>query len=443
MGEQVDTEEANSNAPGDDSPDEPSREYKYYVLTVLTLGYVLNFVDRQILSVLQEDIKAELGLSDTQLGALGGLPFAFFYVTVGIVIARYADLGVRRTIVAWAVAVWSLMTSLTGFGQSFVHLVLLRIGVGVGEAGGSPPSHSMISDLFKPEERGRALAIYSSGVTWGVAMAYILGGWVSANYGWRSVFFVLGAPGLILAFVIRFTIREPVRGLYDGGKEVSAPPPTLEVIKLLLSRKSFVHLSIAAGLHAFFGYGIGQFLVSYYLRTFSIPLADKQIVTLPLGIMIGVGGALGAYIGGYLADRLGKKDKRWYLWIPGISTLAAMPFAAGAFLTDDLELSLKLYFLPLVFGYMYLGPTLAMTHGLVSSRMRALASAVLFFVINLIGLGLGPLALGLLSDAFEPTYGPLSLRYAMVSLLFAYMWCAAHYFMAARTLREDLARAPT
>jgi len=410
------------------------------MLGILTVVYMLNFVDRQILSVLQEPIRAEFDLNDTQLGLLQGLTFALFYVSVGIPIARWADLGNRRNIIALAVGTWSFMTSLTGFAQNFLQLLLIRIGVGVGESGGSPPAHSIISDLFKPNERARALAIYSTGITLGIFLAYVFGGWVSDNYGWRIVFIVLGIPGVIIAFVVRFTFIEPKRGMYDESPTSHQPPPVIDVVHYLASRKSFLHLSMGSALHAFAGYGTMAFLVSFYVRTYQIPHGNISQITLPIGIIIGISGLIGNFSGGYLADRLGLKDKRWYLWIPAISTLVAVPFAVAAFLVNDINLSMALYAMPLMLGTMYLGPVIATAHSLVSPSMRALTSAILFFILNLIGLGLGPTFLGMVSDLLKPQLGADSLRYAMIIAFMGYGWSAIHYFMGAKYLRADLER---
>ena len=422
------------------SPGTPSNTHKYYMLGILTVVYMLNFVDRQILSVLQEPIRAEFGLNDTQLGLLQGLTFALFYVTVGIPIARWADFGNRRNIISLAVGTWSLMTSLTGFAQNYLQLLLIRVGVGIGESGGSPPAHSIISDLFKPTERARALAIYSTGVTLGIFLAYVFGGWVSDNYGWRIVFIVLGVPGVIIAFVVRYTFIEPKRGLHESSTISVKPPPVIDVVHYLASRKSFLHLSMGSALHAFAGYGTMAFLVSFYVRTYQIPHDNISQITLPIGIIIGVAGLIGNFGGGYLADRLGLKDKRWYLWVPAISTLLAVPFAVAAFSVDNLNLSLALYAMPLMFGTMYLGPIIATAHSLVSPGIRALTSAILFFILNLIGLGLGPTFLGMVSDFLKPQFGVDSLRYAMMIAFSGYLWSAVHYFMAAKYYRADLDR---
>jgi len=446
---------------------QPSANYRYYALGLLTFTYMLNFVDRQILAVVQEPMRVELQISDFWLGLLHGVAFTIFYVTAGIPIARWADIGNRRNIVALAVSIWSVMTALQGFAQNYLQLVMARFGVGVGEAGGSPPAHSIISDLFGPRERGRALAIYSSGVTFGVMLAYLLGGWITDNFGWRIVFVVVGLPGVFVGILIRLTLREPERGALDGGARSTTTPPFALVIKTLLSRRSFVLLSIAAGLHAFVAYGIGAFIVSFFVRSYD--LASTSAATVPLGLMIGIAGGFGNYMGGYLADRWGQEDKRWYMWVPAVSTLVSVPLAYAAFLSTDFTLAISLYFFPLIFGYMYLGPSLAMTHGMVSPRMRAVASSVLFFILNAIGLGLGPTVAGLISEILRKGidlgetsatwisnlfgrefasmlatgFGEESLRYTFMVLFVIYLVSAGFYFAAARYIREDLAQAPS
>lgn len=421
---------------------EPSKNRdRYYTLGVLTVVYTLSFIDRQILSVLQEPIREEMGFSDQQLGLLTGTAFAILYISAGIPIARWADHGNRRNIVALAVAVWSLMTALQGMVSSYIQLFAVRVGVGIGEAGASPPSYSIMSDLFAPHERGRAFAIYATGVTSGAFLSYLFGSWLSDNFGWRMVFLALGLPGIALALLVRLTLKEPVRGFFEGSAK-DRVPPIRDVLALLWSRRSFRHLSLAAGLHALVSYGIGAFLVSFYVRSFQIGTDNLTQVAVPLGIAIGVGGVVGNFAGGSLADRLGKRDERWYMWVCGASTLLAIPFAFAAFLVQDFYASIGLYFLPLVLGYMYGGPTLAMAHGLVGARMRALTTSIFLFIINLIGLGAGPWALGRLSDWLRPSLGEESLRWAIVIFFGVYVWSAFHYFWGARFIREDLRRAP-
>ncbi len=417
-----------------------SRAYRYYTLAILTSVYIFNFIDRQILVILQEDIKAELLLSDTQLGLLSGLSFAIFYVTFGIPIARWADRGVRRNIVALAIGTWSLMTALCGLVTNYSQLLAARIGVGVGEAGGSPPAHSMISDLFPPHERATALSIYSMGINFGILFGFVIGGWVNDFFGWRNVFFVIGAPGILMALVVRFSIREPRRGEAEKIAKVADAPPVRDVLKLLWSRRSFRHMALASGLHAFVGYGVGQWIASFFIRTYELS-STGEIATW-LGIISGTAGAAGTFCGGYFADKLGKQDARWYIWVPGLATILAVPFSLTVYLINNYYVALSIYLIPVFLGAMFLGPTLAMTHGIVSLRMRALASAILFFVLNLIGLGLGPLITGMISDLLQPSYGDQALRYALVIVVLLYVWCAFHYLMAGKTIREDLARAP-
>jgi MFS family permease len=423
-----------------DSDGEFSRRYRYYTLAVLTAVYIFNFIDRQILVILQEDIKVELALSDTQLGLLSGLSFAIFYVTFGIPIARWADKGVRRNIIAYAIGTWSFMTAASGLVANYWQLLAARIGVGVGEAGGSPPAHSMISDLFPPEERATALSIYSMGINFGVLLGFVIGGWVNDFFGWRMVFFVVGAPGLVMALIVRFTLREPPRGHSEQLQNVADTPPFVDVLKLLWSRRSFRHMSLASGLHAFVGYGVGQWIASFFIRTYELS-GTGEIATW-LGLISGTAGAAGTFCGGYFADKLGRRDKRWYIWLPAWATVLAIPFSLTVYLINNYYLALSIFLVPVFLGAMFLGPTLAMTHGIVSVRMRALASAILFFVLNLIGLGLGPLFTGMLSDLLEPSLGSESLRYALAIVVSCYLWCAFHYYRAGKTIREDLARAP-
>lgn len=428
-------------APSSGPPPAPTAWDRYYTLGVLTFVFLLNFVDRQVLAVLQEPIRLEMGLSDAQLGLLTGTAFAFFYISAGIPIARWADIGNRRNVIALAVGTWSLMTGLQGTISSYAQLFAARVGVGIGEAGCSPPAYSMLSDLFPAEERARAFAIYAIGGTSGLFLSYLFGSWLSDTYGWRVVFFALALPGLGMALLVRFTLREPTRGYYEQVP-AQPPPPVLAVLKFLWSRRAFRHLALGAALHAFVSYAVGAFIVSFYVRSFDIGADNLTRVAVPLGITVGIAGAIGNLSGGSLADLLGKRDKRWYLWVCGLSTLLAIPFAFACFTADDLHTSVALYSFPIALGYMHGGPTLAMVHGIVSPRMRALTTSIFLFILNLIGLGLGPFALGRVSDALQPTYGEESLRYAILSVFAVYLWSAAHYFWGARYIRDDLLRAP-
>ncbi len=422
----------------------PSKEgfsegYKWFALGLLLLVYIFNFIDRQILAILQEGIKEDLGLSDTQLGLIGGIAFAMFYATLGIPIARLADKTRRTWIIAVSLAVWSAMTALCGAAVNFATLALARIGVAVGEAGCSPPAHSLISDYFKPEQRATALGIYALGIPIGVMIGYLAGGWINEFFGWRNAFLAVGLPGVALAVVVFLFLREPPRGMAEQrtGAEEKEAPPIPEVFASLWCSKSFRHLSLAAALHAFLGYGLGQWLPSFFIRIHGMSTGELSIY---LGLMAGLAGGLGTFLGGYLSDRYGKNDKRWYMWIPAIGMLAPAPLIAFAFLVNNPYVAFALYVLPAIMGSFYLGPTFSMTQGLVDIRMRAVAASILLFILNLIGLGMGPLFVGMLSDLLEPSFGIQSLRYALLIVILANVWSAIHYFIAARTIREDLDR---
>ena len=417
-----------------------SKSYRYYALGLLTLTYAFNFVDRQILAILQEPIKAELGLSDSQLGLLTGFAFAVFYVVCGIPIARWADRGVRRSIIALAIAVWSAMTGLCGLAQNYVQLLLARIGVGVGEAGGSPPAHSMISDIFPPSERATALSTYSVGINIGIMAGFLMGGWLNEFFGWRVAFMVVGIPGVLLAILVRTTLAEPVRGLSENRQASGENANFRDVLSVLWNCRSFRHLALAAALNAFCGYSAANWTASFMIR--SHDMATGELGTW-LAVILGGGGAIGVFGGGLLADRLASRDKRWYAWLPALTGLMALPFQVGIYMAGSPYLALGLAVFPGIVSNVYLGNTIATTHGLVGLRMRAMASAILFLILNIIGLGMGPWTIGLVSDALAPTLGAESLRYAMLYIIpVVSFWSICHFYLASRSLREDLANAP-
>jgi predicted MFS family arabinose efflux permease len=406
----------------------------------LTVVYSFNFIDRQLLAILQESIKEELLLSDSQLGLLTGFAFALFYVTAGIPIARWADRSNRRNIVSLSLFIWSFMTAISGLVQSYTHLLLARIGVGIGEAGGSPPSHSMISDIFPPQQRASALGFYSTGVNIGILFGFLLGGWINEFFGWRMAFMVVGIPGILLAVLVRFTLAEPIRGIADKQQVVADQAPFPDVLSLLWSRRSFRHMALGAALNAFCGYSIANWTASFMIRSHGMNTGELGTW---LAMIIGVGGALGVFFGGVAADRLGPRDMRWYMWLPALCGLFCLPFMAAVYLAEGPYTALLFSIVPGVFFNVYLGCTLATTHALVGLRMRATASAILFLVINIIGLGAGPWSIGLLSDYLEPSLGVDSLRYAMLYVLPAVMaWSVCHFFMASKNLRKELAVAP-
>ena len=412
----------------------------YYALGILTVVYAFNFIDRQLLAILQESIKADLGLSDSQLGLLTGFAFAVFYVTAGIPIARWADHANRRNIVAGSLFIWSFMTALSGLVQNYAQLVLARIGVGIGEAGGSPPSHSIISDIFPPNRRATALGFYSTGVSFGILFGFLFGGWLNEFFGWRVAFMVVGIPGVFLAGILMLTLREPTRGMIEQRTASTEAVPLGTVIKTLWGSKTFRHLSLAASLNAFSGYGTASWTASFMIR--SHDMSTGELGTW-LAIIIGLCGAIGVFFGGMAADRLSPRDQRWYMWLPAIVGFVAVPFMIAVYLADSPYFALTMMLIPGLLHQVYLGNTLATTHNLVGLKMRATSSSILFFIINMIGLGCGPFLIGFLSDQLSASHGVDSLRLAMLYLLPAVMfWSACHFYFASRHLRKDLAAAP-
>lgn len=416
-----------------------SEGYVRYAVGMLTVVYVFNFADRQILSILMQPIKQEMQLSDTQLGFLSGLAFAAFYAVLGLPIARLADKYSRVNILTVCLALWSLMTAVSGLAANFTQLLAARIGMGVGEAGGGPTSHSLIADYVPVERRATALGVYALGVPIGLLMGYLLGGWLEQLYGWRSAFLALGVPGLLLAVLLRLTLDEAPRGHSQGGIKVAAETPPIRAVVLYMWRiPTFWHMALAGSLQAFGTYAIFQWMPSFLVRTHHMQSGE---IGSWLALIIGGGGAVGALAGGYLADRLSKRDMRWQTWMPGICLLLAAPTSFGIYLTDSPVVALSFLVLPVLLVNTYLGPTFAMTQTLAPLRMRSMASAVLIFALTFIGLGLGPQAVGILSDLLQPAYGEQSLRYAMMMSGLIYVWSAYHFWRAGKTLREDLARA--
>jgi len=413
-----------------------SKRYRNYVLLLLMVVYIFNFIDRQILVILQESIKAELGLSDKQLGLLSGFTFAVFYVVCGIPIARWADRYNRVNIVSVSIAVWSAMTAISGFAANFWQLLAARVGVGVGEAGASPPSHSIISDYFPQGERGRALSVYSMGIYIGILVGFLLGGWINQFFGWRVAFLVVGLPGVLMAVIVKLTLREPPRGQMDDGDHAEAPESDILVdLKRLWLLRSFRYAALGAGFNAFLGYGSLNFMPSFAIRIYEVPVG---LVGTWLALIAGLAGAAGVYAGGHLSDSFGMRDDRWPYWVPGISTLLAGVLLLPMMLSGNQNVMWSIYILVALCQAMFLGPTIAMAHALVGPRYRALASSVLFFVLNIIGLGLGPLTVGAISDALAPSMGIDSIRWAIMSTAVAAFVGAAFYFNAARYVRDDL-----
>ncbi|MCB1644059.1 MAG: MFS transporter [Pseudomonadales bacterium] len=412
--------------------------YKWYALAVLVLVYISSHVDRQIMGILVEPIKAELGATDSQMGLLMGLTFALFYATLGMPIAMLADRGNRRNIITAAVTIWSAMTVACGYAQSFVQLTIARIGVGVGEAGSSPPSHSMISDMFPLKQRGTAMGIYALGVNFGLLLAYLTGGWMSEHWGWRTTFIAVGLPGLLLAVLVRFTVEEPVRGAQDDKSRPQAKAPSfLTVAKYIWNTPAARHVIFGSSLAGFVGYGMTLWLPAFFMRSHGLTPTEMGFT---LAMMSGVVGGAGTFMAGKLADMLASRDERWFAWVVAIGKAGLVPFLVWFFLTMDFKSALAIYLIPAFFGGFYLAPTFAMVQSLVKPEMRAVAASICLFLLNIIGLGIGPWGVGVLSDYLEPEFGKESLRYALMLFSLINVWCGFHYYLGGRTLREGIAK---
>jgi MFS family permease len=402
----------------------------------LLVVYVVNFLDRQVVAILLQAIKRDLDLSDAQLGAFSGIAFAALYSTLGIPIARWADRGVRRSIIALALFVWSGMTALQGLAPSFLWLLAARVGVGIGEAGCSPPAHSMIADLFEPRRRATALSVYALGIPIGGAIGLAGGGWLRETFDWRSALMIVGLPGLLLALLVRLSLREPTRGWWEGGRTAARAPSLAEVARVLRGRRAFVHMAVAGALHALYGYGAAAFNPAFFERVHRLGPLE---IGYWLGAIAATTGVLGTFLGGWLTDCLGGRDPRWYAWLPGVGSLLVLPLVFLVYLWPDGRGALALAALPAVLAGLYLGPTFAITQALVPPQMRAQAAAVLLLILNLIGMGIGPQVVGVLSDLLAPRFAEESIRYALLgTIAVGALWSVAHYGVAARTLRADL-----
>jgi len=416
-----------------------SQGARRYTMVVLAVVYMFNFVDRQILSILLPAIRDEFQVGDAVLGLLAGTAFALFYVILGVPVARLADRWNRRNLIAVAVAVWSGMTALSGLAANIWQLTLARIGVGVGEAGCSPPAHSMIADLYPPERRSSAMGFYTLGISAGVMLAYLAGGYVAQNIGWRQAFFIVGVPGLLLALIVRFTLSEPQRGASEQRVDSGSQPQLIAVLRFLRTRRSFTYMAVAAGLSSFVGYSIVNFMPSFIDRSFGVGIA---VIGFWLGIIYGIAGGAGFYFGGYFADRIGRAGHRKAMVFIAASTAASIFFYGGVFLSTSLFACMTLFVVPSVIANFYLAPVLSQTQSLVSLRMRAVASSLMLLIINVIGLAMGPPITGFISDLLEPAVGSESMRYSLLIvstvLLPLAAWC---YFRAGLTIERDLQRA--
>jgi len=423
-------------APGGAQSPLVSPRYRSYVLGVLVVVYAFNFLDRQIVTILAEPIKLDLGLNDTQIGLMTGLAFALFYTILGIPLARLADRANRVSIISAALVVWSGMTALCGLAQNFVQILAARIGVGVGEAGCSPPAHSLIADYFPPEKRASALSIYALGIPIGSILGLLAGGWIAEFYGWRAAFLIVGLPGILLAVLLKLTVREPIRGMSDAASAVRGEqPPIGEAVRILLRNKTIVHLAMGGALTSFVGYGLGQWTPAFFMRLHGMGIAETATY---LGLVLGVASAVGTFLGGAIADRLAVRDRRMYAWIPAAGVLLAFPFYVVGLMAPNPYVAIAILIAPSVMNSLWLGPAFGTIQNLAPMRMRAMASALVLFILNIIGLGLGPFLVGVLSDLLSGTFGVNSLRYAILIATAAYFWAGAHFLLAGRHIRRDL-----
>jgi predicted MFS family arabinose efflux permease len=407
------------------------KNYRYYVLIILTVTSMLNIADRLIMSILLEDIKSEFLMTDTQLGLLAGLAFALFYALMGIPIARLADVTNRKNILAASLFIWSGMTALCGAATGFYSLFLARLGVGVGEAGGSPPTYSIIADYFGPGELARAMGVYVTGAVLGTGGGLIIGGLLGELLGWRLTFLVLGVPGIFLGILLFFTVKEPIRGRYDKGGDVSKKATDLKrTLKSLASNKVYVRVSISFAMLTMVGYAMAIWLAPIMLRNFDVSLGN---VGLYLGATYILGGVPGPIIGGYLTDAMIKKDERWRAWIPAIFIVASVISLWFCLSSDTLREFLGYFALTYAIFMVPQGSSMSLLQSSLGAGQRALGVSFALLINSLLGLALGPLLIGMLSDALAPIYEARSLNYALIILCslaaviaaVSYLWTAS------------------
>ena len=423
---------------------------RIYILVLLTVTYTLAFLDRQIINILAEPIKKDLHLADWQMGVMTGFAFALLYTILGVPIARLSERGNRSLIVAGALTIWSGFTALSGLAHSFTHMLIARVGVGIGEAGCTPPAHSLITDITPKEKRAGALAFYSMGLPIGTLLGMVLGGVVAEFYGWRMAFLLVGVPGLLLAALMLITVKDPrVSAVRNRSTQQDDIPPLGETIRRLLKTKSFIWISLGAASIAFAGYGHQAFYGSFYLRNHTDGLDaiaatfgfDGRIAVLGivLGLILGTTAAAGTATGGWLGDRFARAGAKGYTAVPMWATGLAVPFLIAAFLVPGTISSLLILAVPSFLKGMWYGPVFACVQSIVPPRSRATAVAVFLFILNALGLGCGPVFAGILSDVSARWFGPAEgLRFAMVVLSIIVSLSVVCFAMARRTIEDDV-----
>lgn len=447
-----------------------SRSYKRWLVFVLLLVSIFNFADRAILSVLAQPIKEDLHLTDTELGLIQGLGFAILYAVLGVPLGMVAERFSRKKLIAACIAVWSGMTVACGFATNFTTLLLGRIGVGVGEAGVQPPTSSLLADHFKANRRASIMAIITLGAPIGLLVGQAVGGWVASVWDWRAAFYALGVPGLFVALLVLFTLRDPPRGLADGTVATEPAPSLGAVLRFLIAKPTYVHLLIGTTIAGFTFNAVASFVIPFYMRGFDMPLAVLGAI---FGVVSFTSNAFGMLAGGFGFDWLSRRDARWSMWGPAIALCLCVPFYFGAFASTTLWISLAFVWLGNFTLITYFAPTAGTMQNIVGPRMRATSSAITALVGGIIGAGFGPTIVGFLSDVFAKRAFPggdfiascpggrgpkgaaeaidqaclaastQGLRYALISVLAIFFWAALHYLLASRTLKQDLYVAPT
>jgi len=408
------------------------------MLWILLIVYIFNFLDRQIVNILAEPIKADLGLTDTELGLLAGPAFAVFYALLGVPIARYADRdGSNRVrLIALALAIWSAMTAVCGLAQNFVQLLFARIGVGVGEAGCTPAAHSLITDSVPAEKRSSAIAFYGLGVPVGSLLGLILGGVVNDLYGWRIALMLVGAPGLLLALIVLFFMREPRHHrVVEAAKAAPAQLPAGAAMREIFGSRAFIYILIAASVTAFLGYGKALWTISFFIRSHDLSTTEAG---LSMAVVLGLAAAFGTWLGGKAADVFGRRDKRHILSLPAYGMAIFAPLLFLGYHMEDWRVAMALLIVPSIVNSAYYGPAYACVQGLVRPQARAVAASIMLFGQNLIGLGFGPFLFGVLSDALAPTYGEESVRYVLYGAAWLGLIPAFFFWRASLRLGREL-----
>ena len=408
-------------------------------LWVLLLVYIFNFLDRQIVNILAEPISRDLDLSDTQIGLMTGVAFAAFYTLLGLPIARYADNPKtnRVGLIAGSLVIWSAMTAVCGVAQNFMQLLLARIGVGIGEAGCTPAAHSLIADMTEPAKRSSAMAFYALGIPIGTLLGMLIGGQLADAYGWRVAFIAVGLPGVALAVIVVWLLRDP-RRLPDTLTVTSYAVPQLDskqAFAEIVKSRAFLLLLAAGSAASFLSYGKTTWTTIFFQRTHGLSAGETGFW---FGIWGGVAGIIGTFLGGWLADHYGKKNRRHVLTAPAIGMALAIPFALASYNATDWRIGLALLMVPTLLNSLYYGPTYSSAQGLVPMPARAMASASLLFCQNLIGLGLGPLFFGMLSDQFKPIAGDESVRWVLYGAAWLGFIPAFFFWRASLRLNAEL-----